>query len=183
MLTGLEAKVAKAEDRLINIVEMQFPFHASVIYVAHSGGKDSVVVHHLAKNVFGDRVKVVHTPKITGFNAVHPDTIDFIYNLAAENGMEMVTGTNFREWLQQSGYRIQVDGTRRDEADRTDRSSNVIVDGKDVSRTEMTWFTENGLFGQTCVFPIYDWSDEDVWTYIRENQLAVSQEYHLSAAR
>lgn len=153
------------------------------VFVAHSGGKDSVVVHKLARMVFGYDVKVVHTPKIEGFNKVHPDTIDFLYEQAANYGMAYVPGNKMHGYLLSNNLMIQIDGTRADEADRTDRSSDVVVDGKNVSRTEMNWFTRDGLFGQACVFPIYDWSDDDVWNFIEEYQVPFSKEYPARPAR
>lgn len=156
---------------------------SSSTYVGHSGGKDSVVVHHLAKKAFGPKVPVVHTPKITGFNAVHPATVDFLYRLSAEEGLYIVTGKNMREFLADHELSFQVDGTRADECDRTDRSSDVVVDGKTISRSEMPVVTYDGLFGQASVFPIFDWSDDDVWGYIEEQGLAVSEEYRILASR
>lgn len=156
---------------------------SSSTYVAHSGGKDSVVVHHLAKKAFGHWITVVHTPKITGFNKVHPDTIDFIYELAAEHGLVCVPGSRMTQFLIDNRLSTQVDGTRRDECDRTDRSADVVVNGETISRAEMPCYTVNGLFGQASVFPIVDWSDDDVWQYIAEEGLAVSKEYNLQPAR
>lgn len=147
------------------------------VYVAHSGGKDSVVVHKLARLAYGNDVAVIHTPKIEGFNKVHPDTIDFLYEQSANYGMTYVPGNRMHDYLLHNDLTIQVDGTRADEADRVDRSADVVVDGNIVSRTEMNWFTRYGLFGQACVFPIYDWSDEDVWKFIDEYQIPFSKEY------
>lgn len=175
-------KVELALNRLKSCL-ITFNCRENNIYVAHSGGKDSVVVHHLARQVFGDAVKVIHTPKISGFNRVHPDTVAFLYEVAANYGMYMVPSGTMKEFLLSSDLFVQVDGTRRDEAERTDRSSNVIIDGEDISRTHMTWFTENSLFGQQCVFPIYDWSDEDVWKYIEDFSIPYSKEYNSSPAR
>lgn len=179
---NLESKIEMAKERLRSCADV-FGCDASNIYVAHSGGKDSVVVHHLAVKVFGERITTIHTPKVSGFNKVHPDTIDFLYQVAATNNLFMIRDADMRQFLDDYVLLVQVDGTRRDEADRTDRSSNVVVDGKDVSRTEMTWFTVDGLFGQGCVFPIYDWSDDDVWEYIRKFKIAYSQEYNSSTTR
>lgn len=155
----------------------------SATYVGHSGGKDSVVVHHLAKKAFGPKVPVVHTPKITGFNAVHEATIDFLYRLSAEEGLYIVTGKNMREFLEDHKLSFQIDGTRADECNRTDRSADVVIDGKTINRADMPVVTHNGLFGQSSVFPIFDWSDDDVWGYIEFEGLEVSEEYRILATR
>lgn len=179
---SLTVKMTQAYIRLEKIAP-KFSVTNQQIYVAHSGGKDSVVIHYLAKQVFGDQIRVIHTPKIGGFNKTHPDTVKFLYEVAAQNGMEMVPGNRMKQHLLDTGLAVQIDGTRTDEADRTNRSSNVIIDGKDVSRTEMDWYTDNGLFGQHCVFPIYDWSDDDVWNCIAQFEIPFSAEYLHSAAR
>lgn len=176
-----QKQIDEAIERLESIVPVLQQAQQS-IYVAHSGGKDSVVVHDLAKRVLGYNIRVVHTPKTSGFNKTHPDTIDFLYELSVDAGLSIVPSFDMRNFLRNNNLNVQIDGTRRDEADRTDRSSNVIVDGKDVSRTEMTWFTDKGVFDQVCVFPIFDWSDDDVWSYIKERNLAVSKEYNPSTA-
>lgn len=173
----LDEKVSIATYRLKSILGEITGSAPLNIYVAHSGGKDSVVVHKLARMVYGQDVSVIHTPKITGFNKVHPDTIDFLYEQAANYGMAYVPGNKMQEYLLYNDLRIQVDGTRADEADRVDRSADVVIDGKTVPRTEMNWFTRDGLFGQACVFPIYNWSDEDVWKFIDEYQIPFSKEY------
>lgn len=175
-MTTLREKELVAIQRLKNLGQ------ASSVYVGHSGGKDSVVVHHLAMKAYGN-VPVVHTPKITGFNAVHPDTIDFLYQLSATHGLYIVPGSKFKEFLDDHNLDTQVDGTRRDECDRLDRSADVVIDGKTISREEMPVFTVGGVFGQSSIFPIVDWSDDDVWEYIRQEGIAVSKEYPPRPAR
>lgn len=144
-------------------------------YVGHSGGKDSVLIHHLVGMTFGhDRVPVLHTPKLEGPNTVHPLTRDFLYSRPYP-----IIYYPGRPTL--IGYTDQVDGTRKFEATRNDgRSTNVIFDGEDVPRDKMREFTDNGLFGLRVYFPIYDWTDAQVWAAIHVLKIPYSLEYVLT---
>lgn len=162
-------KINKAISRIQNA-----PFPKNGVYVGHSGGKDSVLVTHLAFEALGKTVPVVHTPKVSGSNAVHPATRDFLYNLPypvlylpptseIPNGLRLNT---------------QIDGTRRYEHSRQDgRSTNVVIDGKEISRENMPMYVEEGLFGKSFIYPIYDWTDDEVWEAHKLLNLPVSKEY------
>lgn len=152
-------------------------------YVATSGGKDSVVVHHLARKVFGDDVPVIHTPKVDGFNKVHPATVAFLYEQSALYGLAIVPFNQMQKYLDDRGLKQQIDGTRRAEFDRGDRSSDVVINGKTISRADMPVHTVGGLFGNESIFPIVDWSDYDVWAYIESEGIKVTEEYRILATR
>lgn len=153
------------------------------VYVATSGGKDSVVVHHLARKVFGDQVPVIHTPKTSGFNKVHPATVAFLYEQSAKYGLSIVPFEQMQKHLDDRNLRIQIDGTRRAEFNRDDRSSDVVVNGKLISRADMPAHTVGGLFGNESIFPIVDWSDDDVWAYIGQEGIEVTEEYRILSSR
>lgn len=153
------------------------------VYVATSGGKDSVVVHHLARKVFGDQVTLIHTPKVTGFNKVHPATVAFLYEQSAKYGLNIVPFEQMQKYLDDHKLYQQVDGTRRSEFDRTDRSADVVVNGELISRADMPVHTVGGLFGNESIFPIVDWSDDDVWQYIGQEGIEVTEEYRILATR
>ncbi len=139
-------------------------------YVGTSGGKDSVVVEWLANNLFKIRLPVVHTPKAV----THPLTLNFLYEKAQQVPI-MFCPSSEHKYL---GYDTQIDGTRIAEYNRTDgRSTDFVRDGKNVSRAEMTVWCPNGLFGLNFIFPIFDWSDEDVWACIFKNDIPFSKEY------
>lgn len=149
------------------------------IYVGTSGGKDSVLVQWLADQalpmVLGidkEAILAVHTVKTSGANAVHPLTIDFLYH--SKRTIIYAPAANHKHLK----LKTQIDGTRRSEHNRTNgRSTTLISDGKEISREEMPMFVRNGLFGLNFVFPIFDWSDEDVWAAILLNQIPYSPEY------
>ena len=153
------------------------------VFVASSGGKDSVVVHHLARKVFGDKVPVIHTPKVTGFNKVHPATITFLYEESAKYGLNIVPFAQMQEFLDTRALYIQIDGSRRSEFDRSDRSADVMINGVLINRADMPVHTTGGVFGNESIFPIVDWSDDDVWEYINEERIAHTEEYRILATR
>lgn len=142
------------------------------VYVGHSGGKDSCVVYHLASRLYPD-IDLLHTPKPN----IHPATKDFVFELAQEKTMFFVPSSNMLFFTLRMGFRVQIDGTREFEHTRTDKSSTHIVDGVDVTRKGMKPVVQNGIFGLTLAYPIYDWTDADVFQYINENKIKLSKEY------
>lgn len=141
------------------------PFEKEGMYVGHSGGKDSVVVHYLATQALGPAVLSYHNVK----QETHPLTTEFL------------TGVPNITYLQEGEFPplpTQIDGTRVSEHNRQDgRSVDFVLGGKNVSRTQLTQYVENGLFGKNFVYPIYNWTDEQVWAYIRFRNLKYSKEY------
>lgn len=146
------------------------------LFVGHSGGKDSVVVRWLTDNAFKD-VPTVHTVKSAGVrNAVHSLTRDFLYSL----GRPVLYVPDNAELLYSLGLDTQIDGTRRAEASRRDgRDVGLIVNGNERSRAETPLYLENGIFGLNLIYPIFDWSDEDVWATIFAYDIPYSLEYEL----
>lgn len=170
--------VTKVERALERIRNAHTTF-SNGLYVGHSGGKDSCVVHFLARHMIGESVEAIHTPKVTGFNAVHPFTKDFLYHVSNKNIIHFVPFEQMNAFVDKYQFKCQIDGTRADEFTRTDRSATVIQNGVEVSRDSMTEFTEDGLFGLTMIYPIYDWTTDETWQFIRENEIQVSREYSL----
>lgn len=139
-------------------------------YIGTSGGKDSVVIEWLANKLFQVKLPVVHTPKAI----THPLTAAFLYEKSLTTPI-MFCPSAEHKYL---GYDTQIDGTRIAEYNRTDgRSTDFVRDGKNVSRLEMTMWCPNGLFGLNFIFPIYNWSDEDVWGCIFKHDIPFSKEY------
>ena len=171
---GLGSHHSRVDKAVQDLQRYLAPFKLTQIYVGHSGGKDSVVVRYLADLVFGrGRVISLHTPKIEGPNTVHPLTIDYLYSHSLDYPM-LVTRNNPRHY----GYVCQIDGTRRAEATREDgRSTDVLIDGVNVPRTEMPMFVERGIMDLSILFPIVDWSDAEVWATIHRADIPYSKEY------
>lgn len=150
------------------------------MYVGHSGGKDSVLVRWLADQALpGLRLMTVHTPKPTGIrNEVHPLTQQFLYSL---NRPVLYLPDGNPQVFEDFGLKTQIDGTRAAEAERRDgRDVGVVVRGEERSRADMPLYLEDGLFNRQFVYPIFDWSDMQVWAAILANNIPYSPEYLLA---
>ena len=169
-------------DKVPQLVEqgmerlLKMPFPLASAYVGHSGGKDSVLVQHLADRVFN--VPTLHSTKPTGVeNVVHPLTQKFIYE--QDRVIIHTPLTRQNEVLSYLGLSTQIDGTRIAEHNRDDgRSIDVVINGKSVSRKELPLYLKDGLLGLDFVYPIYDWSDIEVWTTILKLNIPFSDEYY-----
>jgi len=150
------------------------PFDPKGLYIGHSGGKDSVVVTYLATKVFGSNIPIIHSSKPKGENAVHPKAQELIYSIAEHRLVLLYP----RDVVPSEEYSTQIDGTKMCEFDRTDgRHTDVIIDGKAVSRKDLTPYVKNGLFGKNYIYPIYDWEDSHVWALIYYENIPFSKEY------
>lgn len=166
--TGIDAKVGATLARMRSL-----PWGSDIVkpYIGTSGGKDSVVIMWLTDQVFtSPKLPVIHTPK----RETHPDTVNFLYDMSRDRTILFCTKEDHKDL----DYDTQIDGTRIAEYNRTDgRSTHLVQDGKEVSRLEMDMWWPNGLFGLNFVYPIFDWSDEDVWACILKNEIPFTQEY------
>lgn len=174
-LAGLELKTKIAQTRI------KEAFQNEGVYLGHSGGKDSAVILHLTLGVLqGAKPVIVHTIKDSfNKNRTHPDTIRYLYDKVSKwaKVMHFVPEAEMENFRQTSGLKYQIDGTRASEFERLDRSSTLVMDGKEQSREHMGDRTKNGVFGFNFFYPIYDWSDQDVWDYIWYHMIPMSREY------
>jgi 3'-phosphoadenosine 5'-phosphosulfate sulfotransferase (PAPS reductase)/FAD synthetase len=169
---SLEEKIKTANDRIVKYWFKQWHRQWRMC-LCHSGGKDSCVILDLVdKAVPYDLIPVIHNPK----DSTDPLTVKFLYELSKRRELRFVPFEKMNIFLP-NWFEIQVDGSRKGEAGRTERSNLVIFNGKEVSRDSMGEFTKNGKFGIATVFPIYDWTDGEVWQYIKEKGVQISDEY------
>lgn len=164
---SLAQKITKAEKRIKRVWDLYSTIRQCI---GHSGGKDSIVVHHLVSSLLSG-LPVIHSAKLDGENAIHPETLKFIY------GRPFKIIYYPRSVNHSADFDLQYDGTRADEFERLDKSSDLIVNGKSISREHMSYFNTSGLFGMKYCYPIFDWTDSDVWAYIWAKQLDFSKEY------
>lgn len=175
-LNHARSMVHKASLRLMEVIR-QHGLNTSSLFVGHSGGKDSVVAHFVAMHALGKNLPLVHTTKLgTQRNAPHPATVQFLYNLTYEH--HIVFRPLESEDHPSIPYMIQIDGTRMLEAERSDgRSTDLVFDGQTINRRDMKVFNPSGLFGLRFIYPIFDWTDHDVWATIFWFGLPFSEEY------
>ena len=142
--------------------------------VGHSGGKDSVLVRALADLAGFGSLDTVHNPKLEGSNAVHAHTRELLYEMATFRPVMHIPA----HAMAKSGYQLQIDGTRRQEATRTDgRSTDIVCNGQSVNRAQMPMLVPRGLFDMTFFYPIVEWTDAQVWAAIAYLEIPFSQEY------
>ena len=142
--------------------------------VGHSGGKDSVLVRALADLAGFGSLDTVHNPKLEGSNAVHAHTRELLYEMATFRPVMHIPANA----MAKSGYRLQIDGTRRQEATRTDgRSTDIVCNGQSVNRAQMPMLVSRGLFDMTFFYPIVEWTDAQVWAAIAYLEIPFSREY------
>jgi 3'-phosphoadenosine 5'-phosphosulfate sulfotransferase (PAPS reductase)/FAD synthetase len=144
------------------------------VYVGHSGGKDSCLVHRLCLDA-GYDFTLIHTSKTPNMkNGIHPLTLDFIYMLSTQYPITFCPLSSLKGLVRTT----QIDGTRSDEAERNDgRSTDLVIGGKDVDRREMTLLNGDGLEGKKYVYPLFDVSTDTVWALISHLGVEVSPEY------
>ena len=144
--------------------------------VGHSGGKDSVLVRALADLAGFGSLDTVHNPKLEGSNAVHAHTRELLYEMATFRPVMHIPA----HAMAKSGYQLQIDGTRRQEATRTDgRSTDIVCNGQSMNRAQMPMLVPRGLFDMTFFYPIVEWTDAQVWAAIAYLEIPFSREYSI----
>jgi len=186
-MSNIENKTIIALER----IRKAFDNNGRVIS-GHSGGKDSVVINDLITKAGCDsrRYAIVHNVKpllgtsgdpVAALTEMHPATLEFLYtNVCLEQTLTFLHASKMKNWVTNNHITCQIDGSRLCEYTRSGKSSEFIVNGKSVSRSEMTEYIENGIFGLNMSYPIFDWSDTDVFDYIALNDLKISNEYYLN---
>lgn len=169
------------ERKALARIHQAFEKHKDGLYIGHSGGKDSSVVYHLASKVLA-RPFVVHTTKELAHEDKSYPTVPyedhtFLYELAQTQPILMAPLPAMPKVIEVFNLTCQIDGTRRDESERHNRSSTYFCNGQDLPRENMPDAIDNGLFGLSFVYPIFDWTTSEVWEYIRLNNIKVSDSY------
>jgi hypothetical protein len=123
------------------------------VYAAYSGGKDSQATLELSRWCY---------PKLLAVHNDHPgEKIDRDDVLVVKQP-KLETVPQFLRTVDLVG---QIDGTRQDE-DKT-----VIFDGVEIHRSKMPGpMTEKGVFDLQCLFPLWNWTEEDVFRYLNNRQ-------------
>ena len=176
----------KAKEAIQRIEQYSAKFKPGEVFIGHSGGKDSCVIHHLTRQVI-DKFVIVHNVKpllgtsgdpVAALTEMHPATLQFLYSeVCRYNHVQMMHSSMMPQFIQQNGLKCQIDGSRACEALREGKSSEFIHQGQNVNRKEMVPYIENGIFDLSIIYPIYDWTDDEVFEYIRVNNLPLSDEY------
>ena len=181
-MSNLETRTATAISR-INEVFKKNP----IVITGHSGGKDSVVINDLVNKSGNRKYATVHNTKpllgtsgdpVLALTEQHPLTLEFLYvNVSPNEIITYMKSTLMPQWLEDHGVTCQIDGSRVSEYLRPGKSSEFIHHGVKVSREFLPAYIENGIFNINMSYPIYDWTDDEVFEYIIANNLDLSKEY------
>lgn len=193
-LFGVKDKVKIAIDRLQTFVPDEG------YYLAFSGGKDSQCIYHLAKEagVKFDahyNLTTVDPPELVYFiRENYPDVIvdrpqKTMWQLIVENGCPPTRIQRYccRELKERGGEgRVTVTGVRWAESIRRAKTRGLAeFMGKSVK--DMVLFNDNNEMrqmmencqkkGKFVLNPIIDWTESDVWEYIRSRGLKYCRLY------
>ena len=167
-------------------IRRAFDLFGKAMFTGHSGGKDSVVIHHLTKQIVQDFVTVHNVKPMLGTSGdpvaalteQHPKTLLFLYEYVTKHHPVVFMHSSFMpEYVKNNNLKCQIDGARISEAGRAGKSSNFVMNGETHNRKDLVPLVAGGLFGIHFCYPILDWTDDDVFDYIFENQLHLSEEY------
>ena len=176
-----------------------------------SGGKDSIVLAHLAKKAFFPAqipFKFLHID--TGHN--FPETLSFRDNLISNMGLDLViglvqdninkdpsieeTGLNasrnsiqtltLLEMIEKHHVDVAIGGARRDEEksrakERFFSHRNEFGQWDPKNQRPELWslFNSNKNYGEHFrVFPLSNWTELDVWNYIKKENLELPTLYY-----
>lgn len=180
----MKDKVKLALER-IQTAKQKF---GSGLFMGHSGGKDSTVILHLACQVIKPHeLTIVHNVKpmlnetedeVEKLTAMHSLTLHYLYKeVCTKHEVQFMHSSKMKNWVLKNMFSCQIDGARRSEWNRPGKSSEIIIDGELISRKDMPPFVEKGIFDLSIVYPIVEWTDDDVFDYLHEHEIPISKEY------
>jgi 3'-phosphoadenosine 5'-phosphosulfate sulfotransferase (PAPS reductase)/FAD synthetase len=176
----LKIKIASALAHIRMALYYNFEYN---LFLGHSGGKDSQVILHLAKQIMPNIILIHNIKPMLGtsnspLTEMDPKTLEFLYTVVAkEEIIYFVPTDKMKSFLQQKQLFCQIDGSRISEADRNGKSSNFIKNRRNVNRKELRPYIQHGIFDLSICYPIYDWTNQDILDYIKLNNISISKEY------
>ena len=204
-LFGEIDKVKISIQRIKDAYEISKSQNKGALYVAFSGGKDSVCVAELCKMAGVPYELHYNTTTVDPFELLHfirdnyPETIFekprySMWQLIVKKHMPPTRIARFccQELKEKGGEnRICLTGVRRYESVK--RSKRKAFETFTRNKTDKMLFDDNGEFRnalENCTIkakivcnPIIDWQDEDVWQFIKENHFPYCKLYDMGYER
>ena len=169
---SLKRHYSKKIENCRKIIKQYFDKFGNNIFVGFSGGKDSIVLLDLVLSITKD-VKIVFNPK----DDIHPQTVKFVKEVSKRFDIDYILFGDMEHYITNNNLLCQFDGSHKDEFERENKSTDFIVDGKNVSRKQLPIVVDKGMWEITFVYPLQDLTDKEVISYIKRNKLPYSKEY------
>jgi len=164
------------------------------IAVAFSGGKDSLVVLHLAYEVIGPDIPVIFNNTTVEF----PETIKYVRYLAKEWDLNLFITKPSKPFFSEvkhhgwatHEHRWCCTPYKKEPARRFMIDNQIIAEITGTIRTESIYRRNLKPFKLykhdediVRIHPIYDWNQYEVWEYIKEKELPYNPLYNMGYRR
>lgn len=153
------------------------------LYVANSGGKDSVVMYFILQEM-GIKLPTIHSNTtidpdgtLKFIRETMPDTViihpkESFYQLVERKSFPSRWNRYCCEILKENGSagKNTIEGVRSEESRTRDRDY-IVCD------------TRKSMKGKQHIYPLLDWTEEQIWRYIRKKDLPIAPCYKLGLKR
>lgn len=185
-------KIAKSIELIRKAEPLALKYQEYGFHLAFSGGKDSQVIYHLCKMAGVKfqafmQVTTIDHPELMKF--VRKNYQDVIMQRPEKNFYSLIISENIlptqqiryccRHLKENSGANtVTVIGIRKAESNKRAKRNELEINNRKYSNS-LDQFNIDNESGALCVngkdkillSPILDWSDRDVWNFIRSNKI------------
>lgn len=199
MKTTIEELLACLEAQAIYIVRETFlKFEHPILLF--SGGKDSLVLSHIVQTALGNsshKIKHVYIDTGDNFDEMNHFIAAFAANLPGKFERILLPQTNeicsknrkqsiaLKEYIANNEIKAALGGSRRDEDIARSKEKifslrNSIGQWDPYHQRQEYWNHLNYMIPQNHslrVFPLSNWTEKDVWNYIKFNRIEIPKIY------
>lgn len=172
------------EEKAIKFIHTVANATDKPLFAGNSGGKDSAVVDYLLQKSGVEYTSIYANTTIDPIGTIkhirenYPHTVimqpkETFYQLVERKGLPTRLNRYCCEFLKEyvSVGKIMFEGVRSSESKNRQNRDYVQCDNRKWQK------------GSQHVYPIYDWTDEDVYSYIAEKQIKLAPHYETGANR
>ncbi len=148
------------------------------LYLANSGGKDSVVCYHLLKRA-GLSIPIIHGN--TTFDP--PGTLKYIREYMPET-LILTPPESFLQLVTRKGLPTRLNRYCCKELKEKYGAGKNTIEGvraaESTNRTGRDYIEcdrRKDMHGAQHIYPIYDWTDTHIWDYIKDNNIQLAPHY------